>query len=58
MKEIREALIILEKLDDCRVVLYTSAGDSFCEGIDLSFLVCSNEEDRKRRAEEMAKTVQ
>jgi chromodomain protein Y len=57
MNEIREALSILKTDDDCRVVLFTSTGTSFCEGLELSSLLHSNKEERKIRAEEMSNTV-
>ena len=57
MNELREALSILKDDDDCRVVLFTSTGTSFCEGLDLSHLLHSNKDERKLRAEEMAATV-
>ncbi|XP_058805115.1 uncharacterized protein LOC131672128 [Phymastichus coffea] len=57
MNEIREALSILRNDNDCRVVLLTSTGTSFCEGLELSYLQQSNREERKVRAEDMAKAV-
>lgn len=57
MKEFRETLSILERDDDCRVVLLTSTGSSFCEGLELSMLLHTNEEERRLRAQEMADAV-
>ena len=57
MNEIRETLSILKNDDNCRVVLFTTTGTSFCEGLDLSYLLNSNKEERKNRAETMAKAV-
>ncbi|XP_034185914.2 uncharacterized protein LOC117606948 [Osmia lignaria lignaria] len=57
MQEFRETLSILRKDDDCRVVLLTSTGSSFCEGLELSTLLHANKEERRIRAEEVADAV-
>ncbi|OXU18538.1 hypothetical protein TSAR_008165 [Trichomalopsis sarcophagae] len=57
MNEMREALSILKNDDDCRVVLFTSTGTSFCEGLEVSALLQSNKDERKVRAEETAMAV-
>ncbi|KAL2713829.1 putative leucine-rich repeat-containing protein [Vespula squamosa] len=57
MQELRETLSILKKDDDCRVVLLTSTGTSFCEGLDLSTLLHPNKEERRLLAQEMADAV-
>lgn len=57
MQEFRETLSILKKDDDCRVVLLTSTGSSFCEGLELSMLLHTNKEERRVRAQEMANAV-
>lgn len=57
MQEFRETLSILKKDDDCRVVLLTSTGSSFCEGLELSMLLNPNKEERRIRAQEMADAV-
>ncbi|KAL2743019.1 putative leucine-rich repeat-containing protein [Vespula maculifrons] len=57
MQEFRETLSILKKDDDCRVVLLTSTGTSFCEGLELSTLLHSNKEERRLLAQEMADAV-
>ncbi|XP_033229938.1 uncharacterized protein LOC117181418 [Belonocnema kinseyi] len=57
MQELRDILSVLKKDDECRVVLLTSTGTSFCEGLDLSTLLQSDKEKRKRNAEEMANAV-
>ncbi|CAK9802223.1 Chromodomain Y-like protein 2 [Anthophora quadrimaculata] len=57
IQEFRETLSILKKDDDCRVVLLTSTGSSFCEGIELSMLLHSNKEERRIHAQEMADAV-
>ncbi|XP_014215335.1 mucin-4 isoform X2 [Copidosoma floridanum] len=54
MREFCDALTILRKDDVCRVVLFTSTGTSFCEGLELSSLLRENVEERKSRAKEMA----
>ncbi|KAJ8672832.1 hypothetical protein QAD02_004092 [Eretmocerus hayati] len=55
MNEVQNALLILKNDDDCRVVLFTTTGTSFCEGLDISYLLTANKEERKARAEEVAK---
>ncbi|XP_050573071.1 uncharacterized protein LOC126913873 isoform X2 [Bombus affinis] len=57
MQEFRETLSILKKDDDCRVVLLTSTGSSFCEGLELSMLLHTNKEKRRIHAQEMADAV-
>lgn len=57
MQEFRETLSILRKDDDCRVVLLTSTGSSFCEGLELSTLLHANKEERRIRAQEVADAV-
>lgn len=57
MNEMREALSILKNDDNCRVVLFTSTGTSFCEGLEVSSLLQANKDDRKVRAEEIATAV-
>ncbi|KAK2589100.1 hypothetical protein KPH14_001926 [Odynerus spinipes] len=57
MQELRETLSILKRDDDCRVVLLTSTGTSFCEGLELSTLLHANKEERRLLAQEMADAV-
>ncbi|XP_024886389.1 proteoglycan 4-like isoform X1 [Temnothorax curvispinosus] len=57
MQEFREALSILKRDDECRVVLLTSTGTSFCEGLDLSTLLHTNKEERRSTAQELAHAV-
>ncbi|XP_043259998.1 putative leucine-rich repeat-containing protein DDB_G0290503 [Colletes gigas] len=57
MQEFRETLSILKKDDDCKVVLLTSTGSSFCEGLELSMLLHTNKDERRVRAEEIADAV-
>lgn len=57
MQEFRETLSILKKDDDCRVVLLTSTGSSFCEGLELSMLLHTSKEERRVRAQEIADAV-
>ncbi|XP_070171519.1 uncharacterized protein [Polyergus mexicanus] len=57
MQEFREALSILKRDDECRVVLFTSTGTSFCEGLDLSALLHINKEERRSVAQELAHAV-
>ncbi|XP_046751607.1 uncharacterized protein LOC124414648 [Diprion similis] len=57
MQELREVLLLLRRDDGCRVVLLTSTGTSFCEGLDLSNLINSDREERRVNAEELANGV-
>lgn len=57
MQEFREALSILKRDDKCRVVLLTSTGTSFCEGLELSTLLQTNKEERRSVAQELAYAV-
>lgn len=57
MQEFREALAILKKDDDCRVVLLTSTGSSFCEGLELSTLLQENKDVRRVQAQKLANGV-
>ncbi|XP_043274181.1 microtubule-associated protein futsch isoform X2 [Venturia canescens] len=57
MQEIRENLSILKKDEECRVVLLTSTGTSFCEGLELSTLLHEEKDERRQRAEELANAV-
>ncbi|CAG5106510.1 Similar to CDYL2: Chromodomain Y-like protein 2 (Homo sapiens) [Cotesia congregata] len=57
MQEFREALAILKKDDDCRVVLLTSTGSSFCEGLELSTLLHENKDVRRVQAQKLANGV-
>ncbi|KAL0106022.1 hypothetical protein PUN28_016027 [Cardiocondyla obscurior] len=57
MQEFKEALSILKKDDECRVVLLTSTGTCFCEGLDLSTLLQTNKEERRSVAKELAFAV-
>ncbi|KAL6439472.1 hypothetical protein ACFW04_003946 [Cataglyphis niger] len=57
MQEFKEALSILKRDDECRVVLFTSTGTSFCEGLDLSALLHTNKEERRSVAQELAHAV-
>lgn len=57
MHELREALLLLRRDEACRIVLVTSTGPTFCEGLDLSNLIHDNKEERRAHAEEMANGV-
>lgn len=57
MQEFKEALSILKRDDECRVVLLTSTGTSFCEGLELSTLLHTNQEERRAVAQELASAV-
>ncbi|XP_032677777.1 serine-rich adhesin for platelets-like isoform X2 [Odontomachus brunneus] len=57
MQEFKEALLILNRDEKCRVVLLTSTGTSFCEGLELSTLLRANKEERRSVAQELATAV-
>ncbi|XP_012273481.1 titin [Orussus abietinus] len=57
MKELCDTLSILRNDDACRIVLLTSTGSSFCEGLELSGLLQANKEERRIRAQDMANSV-
>ena len=57
MQELRDILSVLKTDEKCRVVLLTSTGTSFCEGLDLSTLLYTDKEKRKMYAEKMANAV-
>ncbi|XP_015608329.1 uncharacterized protein LOC107274086 isoform X2 [Cephus cinctus] len=57
MREFREILSILKKDDECRVVLLTSTGTSFCEGLELTNILQVDKEKRLMHAQEMANGV-
>ncbi|XP_015120706.1 muscle M-line assembly protein unc-89 [Diachasma alloeum] len=57
MQEFREVLSILKKDDDCRMVLLTSTGSSFCEGLELSTLLEENKDVRRANAQLLADGV-
>lgn len=54
LRELRDALQQVRKDDQCKVVLLTSSGSIFCQGIDVSGLIQSNNEKRKTAAFEMS----
>ncbi|KAJ9580254.1 hypothetical protein L9F63_004067 [Diploptera punctata] len=57
LRELRDALSQLKRDEGCRVVLLTSAGSSFCQGIDLHCLVHTNVDKRKAAAHELAQAL-
>ncbi|PSN33096.1 hypothetical protein C0J52_19407 [Blattella germanica] len=57
LRELRDALSQLKRDDGCRVVLLTSAGSSFCQGIDFHSLLYTNADKRKTAAQELAQAL-
>ncbi|XP_011305894.1 titin [Fopius arisanus] len=57
MQEFKEVLSILKKDDDCRIVLLTSTGSSFCEGLDLESLLEGDKDLRRANAQLLADGV-
>lgn len=54
LRELKDALQQVRKDDQCKVVLLTSSGAIFCQGIDLSALIHNNSEKRKSAAFDMS----
>lgn len=54
LKELTTSLKLLAKEKDCNVVVMESEGKTFCLGLDYSSLVCDKEDERKKRAIELA----
>lgn len=57
MEELMKELNNLEKDDTCKVVLVSSAGRIFCQGLDIAPLVHENPEKCKKVAVEIATTL-
>lgn len=57
LKEIETALHSLENDKTCKLVLMTSAGENFCNGVDYSSLVQSTGEKRRVSAIELSKKL-
>lgn len=57
LKEIETALHSLECDKSCKLVLLTSAGENFCDGVDYSSLVQSTSEKKRLSAIELAKKL-
>ncbi|XP_046396986.1 uncharacterized protein LOC124163918 isoform X2 [Ischnura elegans] len=57
LHEFRDALQQLRRDECCRVVLVTSTGSSFCQGLDLHSLLHTNIERRKKAALELSEAL-
>lgn len=57
MKEMQEVLELLEKDSECKVVLFTTTGTTFCDGLELSSLLQSSKEEQKAKAIDLANGV-
>ncbi|KAF4524916.1 hypothetical protein B566_EDAN013665 [Ephemera danica] len=57
LRELKEALNQLKRDEGCRVVLLSSTGSSFCQGIDVHALIHSNMEKRRKSAQELAQAL-
>ncbi|KAG8225530.1 hypothetical protein J437_LFUL006069, partial [Ladona fulva] len=57
LHEFQDALQQLRRDRNCRVVLVTSTGSTFCQGIDLHSLIHVNVEHRKKAAEQLSKAI-
>jgi enoyl-CoA hydratase/carnithine racemase len=47
----------LKKDESCRVLLLSSTGPAFCQGIDLHSLNVLNQDKRKKAAQELAVAI-
>lgn len=47
----------LEKDINCRTILVTSTGSSFCQGIDLQALICADKTERIKIVGEYIKAL-
>lgn len=57
MQEFRDVLSKLKDDPNCRVVIVTSTGTSFCEGIEIGTLLHADKNERRKYAEEMANEI-
>ncbi|XP_050422052.1 chromodomain Y-like protein [Adelges cooleyi] len=57
MEELMSELHILEKEDSCNVVLISSAGRIFCQGLDIAPLINNNQIGCQNTAIEIASTI-
>lgn len=57
LRELREVLSQLKRDEGCRVVLLTSAGSSFCQGIDFHSLLHTNADKRRTAAQDLAQAL-
>jgi enoyl-CoA hydratase/carnithine racemase len=57
LRELKDALIQLKRDEGCRVVLLSSTGPSFCQGIDVHSLIHANPDKRKRAAQELSQAL-
>lgn len=57
MRELIAVLTGLIKDENCRVVLLTSAGSIFCQGVDFPALVQPTSEQRMTAAQDMALAI-
>lgn len=57
LKELKNILVQLKKDESCRVLLLSSTGPAFCQGIDLHSLNVLNQDKRKKAAQELAVAI-
>lgn len=57
MKDIESALEILNEDDECKMVLLSSSGPCFSEGLDLSYVLDELYVERILKANELIKAV-
>ncbi|KAL0270834.1 UNVERIFIED_CONTAM: hypothetical protein PYX00_008115 [Menopon gallinae] len=53
LTELKEAFDFLAQQESCSVILLTSHGTTFCQGIDLNYVLSVEEDDRKQTFENL-----
>lgn len=56
LKKITEIFTDLSRDDECKVILFSSSGQNFCQGLDFADLVNSTEK-RNKICQEWSKTI-
>ncbi|CAB3384440.1 Hypothetical predicted protein [Cloeon dipterum] len=57
LRELKNILVQLKKDESCRVLLLSSNGPAFCQGVDLHSLNVLTQEKRKKAAQELALAI-
>uniref|UniRef100_T1IX28 Uncharacterized protein n=1 Tax=Strigamia maritima TaxID=126957 RepID=T1IX28_STRMM len=53
LKELKRAFLATAKDNNCKVVLLNGVGNTFCSGIDLTYIMKENKEQRQKAVEDM-----
>ncbi|XP_059470678.1 uncharacterized protein LOC132193803 [Neocloeon triangulifer] len=57
LKELKNLFVQLKKDESCRVLLLSSNGSAFCQGVDLHSLSVLTQDKRKKAAQELALAI-